>query len=146
MERLLLGPPLCDRAGYGHAQACAELDAVLERVAEFVPRLLGPAPAAADAAVEIRRVTATPPSLEGVQARRALLLWCVRVLPEVGDAVAARDAAGAALGARDMQRRVLPFCASRYARTSFQAPDSFALTCALLGSMWAGETLGSFSR
>lgn len=132
-ERLLLGPPLTERRGVGEEFDFA--DGLLARVADFLVEVYGDTPTVRNARFEMRAVARLPRTREGMWARRGVLLFALKLEPELADHL------GDAL-ARDLHRRVLPFVTARYVRTSFQRPDSFATLATVLGVMWGGERLG----
>lgn len=123
------------------AGAAEELDRQLEGVEELLPRVYGASNACRHAVMEMRAVRELPGTPQGLECKRAALIFAMGREPEVAAYWSGADAVLAA----DIHVRVGPFLTPRFLRHCCQAPRSFVRWAAVLSQMWQGEALGNFA-
>jgi hypothetical protein len=142
---MLLGPPLTQRQRPGGGPSdpsLAELHAHLDALVRLLPEVYADSDASKQAQLEFAKILRLGNSQDEACCKRAALLLGLALEKEVGDFLETQPEGGDF--ARDLRQRVLPFILPRFARNSFQAPDSFVVLACVLGEMWEGEALGNW--
>lgn len=132
LDALLFGEPLTTRQGKSLSALGDDLDRALHGVVTLLGREVGPSAAYDQAALEWRRILASPHDYQGIAARRAALLFALHTLPAVRDHFAKDEPVLVA----DLERRVLPAVMPAFLAGMAQRPEGLVVMTSMLCHVW----------
>lgn len=138
LRALLFGQPLTARERLQPEALGADLDACLRGAMLILAEEVGECDALDQARLEWSRIVALQPTVEGIAAKRAALLFALHKEAGVRDAFAGSDPELVA----DLKTRVLPMCIPSFVAGMGQNPDALVALVCTLCELWPGEPMG----
>jgi hypothetical protein len=143
LHRMLIGPPI-----NSNRPCVEEIDALLSRHLAALPELIrntygNKTEATLEAAKDCASIANLPCSAEGVNCKRAALLFALRREPELREYFRKHDKSQPNFTI-DLVDRVLPFLDPEFVKHSCQAPEAYVVTAAIFSQLFEGERLGNW--
>lgn len=138
LSRLLFGKPLSMRAKGDTEELCDALNQGLKAGMEVLSWEVGPCDALSQAQLEWNRIVQMPPTLAGVAAKRAALLFAMHHVPALSAAFATHEPDLV----QDLSERVLPVTIPSFVAGMGQCPEQLMLLVTTLTQLWPKEPMG----
>ena len=143
LKRMLIGPPI------NSSRPCVEeIDALLSRHLAALPDVIrntygGKTEATLEAAKDCASIANLPCSAEGVNCKRAALLFALRREPELREYFRTHDKSQSNF-TTDLVDRILPFLDPEFVKHSCQCPEAYVFNAAIFSQLFEGERLGNW--
>jgi hypothetical protein len=138
LRGLLFGQPLLARERLQPAALAADLNACLRGAMLMLAEDVGPCDALDQARLEWSRIIDMAPTVEGIAAKRAALLFALHKERGVRESFAGSDPELV----RDLEHRVLPMTIPFFVKGMAQSPQSLVALVCTLCELWPGEPMG----
>ena len=138
LRGLLFGKPLLARERLEPAALANDLNACLRGAMLMLAEDVGPCDALDQARLEWNRIVDLEPTVEGIAAKRAALLFALHKEVGVRESFAGSDPELVA----DLETRVLPMTIPSFVAGMGQNPDALVALVCTLCELWPGEPMG----
>ena len=138
LRGLLFGQPLLARERLQPEALANDLNACLRGAMLILAEDVGECDALDQARLEWNRIVDMDPTVEGIAAKRAALLFALHREPGVRESFAGSDPELVS----DLQDRVLPMAIPSFVAGMAQNPDALVALVCTLCELWPGEPLG----
>ncbi len=138
LRGLLFGQPLLARERLQPEALGADLDACLRGAMLILAEDVGECDALDQARLEWSRIIALQPTVPGIAAKRAALLFALHKERGVRESFAGSDPELVA----DLEKRVLPMTIPSFVAGMGQNPDALVALVCTLCELWPGEPMG----
>ena len=138
LRGLLFGKPLLARERLEPAALANDLNACLRGAMLILAEDVGPCDALDQAQLEWFRIIDMAPTVHGIAAKRAALLFALHKEPGVRESFAGSDPELV----NDLETRVLPMAIPSFVAGMAQNPDALVALVCTLCTLWPGEPMG----